>query len=424
MTVLKAKVSGEWVPVVGSDQDAANVAHWNSAWGVVATATRADFVNVTVSNTVILTAPFTAVEGRVYSAQFWAVGQYGVINSVVHNILRLDNGAVTRSDQRYTTGAINEQITFNTEVPNFTTTAGSHSMTLEANFTGAGGVKFQGDWLPMRLVVSDVGPVAPVSIAPPTAGPRVVASGNALGVVAVGSLTGQMPMTFTANAPANYTNPINFTPQIGRRYRLKANVRAISSTSPVDLVTQVFDGTTRFGTEDRHDIINGSYISHQPEFIFDGDGVARSFILQGTTFNGSASAYLNDGNYYLEDIGPNSAPALPIPETAPAWTPLALAPNWSSWSDASYVGAGIRKIGDIVTLRGLITNQAGATTLLCTLPVGFRPPARLILPVSSYDSWAQVEIGPNGTVTRTVGGATFAPAIWVSLSNISFSVTA
>jgi hypothetical protein len=66
--VLKAKVGGVWVPIVGSGMSA-EVARWNSAWGVVATGVgKGTTVTAPVNFYIDLTevVSFTAVAGRRY----------------------------------------------------------------------------------------------------------------------------------------------------------------------------------------------------------------------------------------------------------------------------------------------------------------------------------------------------------------------
>jgi hypothetical protein len=60
------------------------------------------------------------------------------------------------------------------------------------------------------------------------------------------------------------------------------------------------------------------------------------------------------------------------------WYNLVYSNNWSARTDIGQ-GAGYRKIGDIVYLRGLIAYGT-VNVAAATLPTGFRPPAQLYYP--------------------------------------------
>ena len=69
------------------------------------------------------------------------------------------------------------------------------------------------------------------------------------------------------------------------------------------------------------------------------------------------------------------------PSAYAGWSTLTLQNGWTKYNSAAYSPAQYKKSADgIVTIRGLIkggTTTAG--TVLATLPVGYRPSARVIV---------------------------------------------
>lgn len=97
--------------------------------------------------------------------------------------------------------------------------------------------------------------------------------------------------------------------------------------------------------------------------------------------------------------------------------------NWADYG--TYQTCQYRKVGDIVSLRGLANSAANlwaSYPTICTLPVGYRPPAELI-----FCQWGaagvtlRVDVCADGTVIWITGGA---GAGYISLDGISFSIGA
>jgi hypothetical protein len=93
--------------------------------------------------------------------------------------------------------------------------------------------------------------------------------------------------------------------------------------------------------------------------------------------------------------------------------------------------AAVRKIGDVVYLRGLIDKQGGdwiGGEVMFTLPPGYRPlrgtalvfPA-LVVGGGGTHSAGRVDIYDSGRVVLQVGGVAN-PVIWLSLAGIQFPV--
>lgn len=255
---------------------------------------------------------------------------------------------------------------------------------------------------------------------------------NALGIVAMGSLAAS-PFNITAGTQMQVTGNVSYTMLVGRRYRVAFAVRAIQSLSTLTHI-QVFlrDSTTSmFGTEHPIATAPATGTVFNPliyQWTFDGDGVARAWnvALYATTVH--CMAWTTASHFFIEDIGPNAAPALPVPATPQAWTPLPFAANWNDLG--AVYSCQYRKIGDVVSLRGLAARRnsiANTITEIARLPAGFYTPGR-------YSYWTvnrgdvntagQLEIRTAGEIMYN-GTAPFAALPingWVSLETVTFSV--
>lgn len=125
------------------------------------------------------------------------------------------------------------------------------------------------------------------------------------------------------------------------------------------------------------------------------------------------------------------------PYYSTAWTTVPFATGWSDYG-ATYGPPQYSKTRDgVVSLRGLAkkANVASSSGVICTLPVGFRPPTTLIFSVhcnySALDRPATIYVDSGtGTVTLAAiltggGTANYNPVAtdvlaWASLSNITF----
>lgn len=115
-----------------------------------------------------------------------------------------------------------------------------------------------------------------------------------------------------------------------------------------------------------------------------------------------------------------------------AWAPLAYSNGWRAYKGAvdAYGQAAVRKIGDVVHLRGLIDKKGGnwvAGEQMFTLPAGSRPlrGTALVFPVlvaggSGTHGLGRIDISDRGLVVLQVGAAN--PVVWLSLAGIQFPV--
>jgi hypothetical protein len=111
-------------------------------------------------------------------------------------------------------------------------------------------------------------------------------------------------------------------------------------------------------------------------------------------------------------------PATDPTPTAVQWTLMPFAPTWTHYG-APFGPCSYRKVGDVVTMRGLAIST-GTSTTLATLPVGYRPAIVHVGSAIIQDTAQQVRINPDGTVFTQIA---VAANTWVSLNDVSFSVT-
>jgi len=84
-----------------------------------------------------------------------------------------------------------------------------------------------------------------------------------------------------------------------------------------------------------------------------------------------------------------------------AWTAVTFQNGWVNMG-APYQDAQYRKVGDVVQLRGMMKSGT-ITTAAFSLPVGFRPPADLILGTVSNAAVGGITITAAGVVTPSPG---------------------
>lgn len=422
---LKARVGTTWQSLLGSGFDAAAVARWNTSWGVVGFQEGTSVIPVAAVPTTLATVTFTAVAGRLYRAFYQCVGNFTAAGSVLHVRLFVDGTIL--ADSRQTAGTLaSQQMEIDLPCERFAPAAGSHTVTAVYSFPG-GGTYFtvQGDYAPWRLVVADVGPVTPASIAPPTAQPRVVASGNSLGIVQMGSFIPPLAgRTITASTGTTLTNGLAFTMTVGRRYRLVFQIRAVNGVGGAASFFLRDNGTDIRGWMyggDPYVWLDGPYAGINFAWLFDGDGASHSLqvVINSPV---QCDVYTDYGQFYLEDVGPNTTPALPIPETPPAWTPLAVNAGWEG--TPSY-----RKLGDMVQLRiASHWSGSGPANPFATLPAGFRPPVGIDLVAGFIDEGGaplspfalRLNIAPTGAISLYGLGATRG---YFSVNGQQFSIT-
>jgi hypothetical protein len=464
--VLRARVAGAWVDIGSIDEvvvapddpittvptaelwydtddepaaaDTANF--WNSAWGTVAISPTwqlaiTDGSYVDVGATVV-----NLLDGRQYMFHITNSNSFGSTVGDVFMWRPNINGipiAGSYGGAKYWVIDQGSGVAYlpssTTEIP-FTTTAGSKTLAVTIARTGGTGTGTQRGY----FTIEDVGPVTKAAVNPPVGQPTIAAAGNALGIVAVGTLAGANPTTLTANTQVMVTGNLNFTMLTGRRYRVVLYLRAVASNVAATTSTALIrlrDGTTVLPATAGQPLVllpaPGLYNIVNQQWVFDGDNVARVWNVTLEAVTNAGSAWTDTvGAFYIEDVGPNSTPALPIPETAPGWTPLTLTDGWVANAPET---PGYRKIGDVVSLRGAAIRAAGDFTnlIVSTLPVGFRPPFFVRCAMGVFQAGVGGSYVVRATVfqtgeialseTSTGWNTGWSPVL--SLANISFSVT-
>ena len=79
------------------------------------------------------------------------------------------------------------------------------------------------------------------------------------------------------------------------------------------------------------------------------------------------------------------------------WITATLLNNYTHYDTTQYGPVRYRKIGNIVNIQG-ITTQNAANSAIFQLPVGFRPPTQIILAVHNANNFARLDIKQNGEV--------------------------
>ena len=263
---------------------------------------------------------------------------------------------------------------------------------------------------------------------------------TAWGVVATGAKTAA---TVTVSYPAintRLTSDVTFIAVAGRRYRLSLRLASVQITvgTQFGIAIGILEGSSIIGDADQWMWAGGSYSGGALNTHLTGDGAAHTVrgVLESVNSN-PGTVVVAPSMLVVEDIGPvvGSIPAVGSPTTA--WTSLPLGAGWSLYG-GGYTPPQYRKIGDVVTLRGLAHSTTSAL-LIGTLPAGYRPPGNLMGVVwatwgasTPYRAALRLDVFTDGTVRfdaswyLSSGTTNPAPTAFehVNLDGISFSVTA
>jgi len=189
--VLKAKVGGQWVPIIGSGMSAES-ARWNSAWGIIAyaqkTADQGGFGG-TILDISGLIATFTPVVGRRYvTTASWMFQTNSSSPTTVVALLR--DGANAILQQRNMVFAAGAWAS-HAYIQVVETGLAAVSATRRASWqTTVGTVDvFANATYPAFIEVRDVGPVTPSAVAPPNPTPAWITPTLLNGWVNVSSST-------------------------------------------------------------------------------------------------------------------------------------------------------------------------------------------------------------------------------------------
>jgi len=408
MGQLRARVGGQWVDILGSGPSPLQ------SFGVVAKGTMVGVMVVPAAGVVTaVTQPlnFTPLVGRRYRITLMLRATRGATQVSV-SIRDGSVGAAAISDVWFMTGG-----GFGALLTQFLIDGDG----VNRNFLGcvsptAANIEFYAE-LTSFFIIEDVGPntSSPLGSAPIPVSPM-----QPLGIVAMGAMTNIGGAAIASNT-IDVTQPLAFTAQIGRRYRLVCRCRAATG-SAVYIYLRASGGPIT--TNDVYRVMNGTYDEINLEAIFDGNGVASTYKVTASS-NGSAQIWTDQPNvshFYIEDIGPNMTPAAPIPDTPPAWTAVGLAAPWSNIGGTSQ-SLQYRKIGDIVQIRGELRFTMPGGNPVAVLPVGFRPPGVVNFAIANRTTPTGALVGYVG-IDGTLNISGLSANTDMGLGMITFSTTA
>lgn len=114
---------------------------------------------------------------------------------------------------------------------------------------------------------------------------------------------------------------------------------------------------------------------------------------------------------------------LRVKERVTPWRRLNYSGLWTDYDAVNFDVGAARKIDDMVYLRGLAKRSSGTPAVgevITVLPLGWRPPARLIFGGNEAVGMSRYDIWPSGNLTWTGGNATGA-ATFTTLSQFYWS---
>lgn len=219
----------------------------------------------------------------------------------------------------------------------------------------------------------------------------------------------------------------NFYYVSGRRYRLFFELNAGISAGAAGTVSNGYfslyvDGVAQGG---------GLWVTypggvHQHlsyEFFLEKYGMSAGLHRIDLYYTHSSGAqvtlHTDNGTIEIRDVGPTN-PMNPVTQTTPApWAALPFSTGWQNYG-APFNSGGYRRLGDVVFLRGLITQVAGAGGTVARLPVGFRPVNQIIQSSLASTGQARYDIQTDGFITTSTS---IAAGNWICYDGIEFSVT-
>lgn len=88
-----------------------------------------------------------------------------------------------------------------------------------------------------------------------------------------------------------------------------------------------------------------------------------------------------------------------LPSSVTGWSSLALANNWAWYGGQFSTPQYVKTSDGLVQLKGLVSaGSTGYDTAIATLPVGYRPKARILSAVANNGVYARIDILPNGEI--------------------------
>ena len=204
----------------------------------------------------------------------------------------------------------------------------------------------------------------------------------------------------------------------GRRYVVTSHIRAFHEGN-LRLASGGGNTVPLIGTIDAYFPYTGiGYGSSHYSWLAQPSSTASyQLVIDAVPTQTTARLYAED--CWVEDVGPVTVvtSGQPVPEIPPVWTTPSPVNGWENYG-AGFTPLQYRKVGDEVSVRGLIKN--GTIGWGCTqLPVGMRPPGNLLFAADCNSSaHARAQVEADGWVVPFSGNN-----LYFSLSGINFSVT-
>lgn len=98
-----------------------------------------------------------------------------------------------------------------------------------------------------------------------------------------------------------------------------------------------------------------------------------------------------------------------------AWNGFSFGSGWANYGGGYHNGS-LKRVGDLVFLRGLVYRFTGTGTVIATLPSGYRPASTCVMWVQTNTGGGRIDIWTDGTINYVSGGLT-----WISLDGLVFS---
>lgn len=253
----------------------------------------------------------------------------------------------------------------------------------------------------------------------------------AQGVTNLGAFNFATGTAMPAAGGANTTvaTVTNFYYVSGRRYRLLLELNAVTAAAAdvngtaagwfglrVDGVDQ--GGGVHFQTH----LPSGSHSNFRYEWYLEKYGMSaglHQLQLFWSPNVGQVTIYNDVGTCEIRDVGPSN-PMNPATQTTPApWLPMPFKTGWQNYGAPFNLG-GYRRLGDTVTLRGLITQVGGAGGTMLQIPTGYRPSGQIIQAQLTSLGMSRYDILTDGNMTTST---TIQAGNWVCLDGIQYSVT-
>ncbi len=263
---------------------------------------------------------------------------------------------------------------------------------------------------------------------------------SAWGIIAVGTFVPPLAPHISTATADSITYPLTATLITGRRYMVRLQVRAITPLSSVGNVSFYMrdngvDIRGWLGGGDPYVYTAGAYQGASYSWMFTGDNTSHSFEVRAATSGGTgANIYTDYAHYYLEDMGPISYGQPPAVEPTPpyvAWTPLTPINGWISPGGVTEMSVGIRKIGDIVYLKGSLQVGTTVPTLgaaAFNVPAGYFNSCLTRLPLIAFNSSgvcypARADLSNGGVFyIQNIGGMTLSSGAFIQLMGVNWPV--